>query len=196
MKKTPYYLIPVLVCFLLGFIAGRIQSDAIENWYPLLDKPALTPPNIAFPIAWSVIYLCIGISAGLILSGDSPRKKRLIALFCVQLLFNFAWSVAFFYFRSPLAGLVDILILDALVAAYVVQSRRASKAASALFAPYVLWLLFATIHSGLQLTGCERPAEPSPTARAAGCDFYRAETAPRQPYKSPLFSPCSGKMPA
>ena len=117
MKKTPYYLIPVLVCFLLGFIAGRIQSDAIENWYPLLDKPALTPPNIAFPIAWSVIYLCIGISAGLILSGDSPRKKRLIALFCVQLLFNFAWSVAFFYFRSPLAGLVDILILDALVAA-------------------------------------------------------------------------------
>ena len=60
MKKTPYYLIPVLVCFLLGFIAGRIQSDAIENWYPLLDKPALTPPNIAFPIAWSVIYLCSG----------------------------------------------------------------------------------------------------------------------------------------
>ena len=110
----------------------------------LLDKPALTPPNIVFPIAWSVIYLCIGISAGLILSGDSPRKKRLIALFCVQLLFNFAWSVAFFYFRSPLAGLVDILILDALVAAYVVQSRRASKAASALFVPYVLWLLFAT----------------------------------------------------
>lgn len=97
-----------------------------------------------FPIAWSVIYLCIGISAGLILSGDSPRKKRLIALFCVQLLFNFAWSVAFFYFRSPLAGLVDILILDALVAAYVVQSRRASKAALALFVPYVLWLLFAT----------------------------------------------------
>ena len=144
MKKTPYYLIPVLVCFLLGFIAGRIQSDAIENWYPLLDKPALTPPNIAFPIAWSVIYLCIGISAGLILSGDSPRKKRLIALFCVQLLFNFAWSVAFFYFRSPLAGLVDILILDALVAAYVVQSCRASKAASVLFVPYVLWLLFAT----------------------------------------------------
>ena len=144
MKKTPYYLIPVLVCFLLGFIAGRIQSDAIENWYPLLDKPALTPPNIVFPIAWSVIYLCIGISAGLILSGDSPRKKRLIALFCVQLLFNFAWRVAFFYFRSPLAGLVDILILDALVAAYVVQSRRASKAASALFVPYVLWLLFAT----------------------------------------------------
>lgn len=71
-------------------------------------------------------------------------EKRLIALFCVQLLFNFAWSVAFFYFRSPLAGLVDILILDALVAAYVVQSRRASKAASALFVPYVLWLLFAT----------------------------------------------------
>ena len=183
MKKTPYYLIPVLVCFLLGFIAGRIQSDAIENWYPLLDKPALTPPNIVFPIAWSVIYLCIGISAGLILSGDSPRKKRLIALFCVQLLFNFAWSVAFFYFRSPLAGLVDILILDALVAAYVVQSRRASKAASALRSLAAFRHLSERIHSGLQLTGCERPAEPSPTARAASCDFYRAKTAPGQPYK-------------
>ena len=185
MKKTPYYLIPVLVCFLLGFIAGRIQSDAIENWYPLLDKPALTPPNIVFPIAWSVIYLCIGISAGLILSGDSPRKKRLIALFCVQLLFNFAWSVAFFYFRSPLAGLVDILIL-----ARCGLRRSKPPGEQGGFGPVrplrslaAFRHLSERIHSGLQLTGCERPAEPSPTARAASCDFYRAKTAPGQPYK-------------
>ena len=57
MKKTPYYLIPVLVCFLLGFIAGRIQSDAIENWYPLLPKPALTPPHTVLPPGWRDVQL-------------------------------------------------------------------------------------------------------------------------------------------
>ena len=183
MKKTPYYLIPVLVCFLLGFIAGRIQSDAIENWYPLLDKPALTPPNIAFPIAWSVIYLCIGISAGLILSGDSPRKKRLLRPTSFQLrmerrLFLFPQPVgrtrrhpdprcARCGLRRPKppgeqGGFGPVRPLRSLAAFRHLSER---------------------IHSGLQLTGCERPAEPSPAARAAGCDFYRAKTAPGQPYK-------------
>ena len=29
MNKSPYYLIPVVFCFLLGFIAGRMGSDAL-----------------------------------------------------------------------------------------------------------------------------------------------------------------------
>ena len=177
MKKTPYYLIPVLVCFLLGFIAGRIQSDAIENWYPLLDKPALTPPNIAFPIAWSVIYLCIGISAGLILSGASPRKTS-FQLRMERRLFLFPQPVgrtrrhpdprcARCGLRRPKppgeqGGFGPVRPLRSLAAFRHLSER---------------------IHSGLQLTGCERPAEPSPAARAAGCDFYRAKTAPGQPYK-------------
>lgn len=56
-------------------LAGWLQQDAIEEWYPLLDKPTLTPPNAVFPIAWSIIYLCMGISGGLVLTSEAPPVK-------------------------------------------------------------------------------------------------------------------------
>lgn len=144
MRKAISIIIPIVICFLIGLTASDLQSDAIDNWYPYLNKPSLTPPNIVFPIAWSIIYLCMGISAGLILIADTPKKKTLITLFCIQLVFNFAWSFLFFYFRSPLLGMIDILLLDILVTVYAVKSYPVRKASSILFWPYIVWIYFAT----------------------------------------------------
>ena len=55
MRKALNIIIPILVCFLVGLSASYFQADAIKNWYPTLIKPAVTPPNIVFPIAWSII---------------------------------------------------------------------------------------------------------------------------------------------
>lgn len=116
MKKIAYYVVPVLLCLIAGLVAGRLQAESVAVWYPLLAKPALTPPDIAFPIAWGIIYLCMGLSLGRVLRyGD----KRYVTLWFLQLAVNFLWSVFFFYLRSPLAGFVDILLLDALVIVYI-----------------------------------------------------------------------------
>lgn len=64
MKKIWAYILPTALCFVLGGLAGWLQQDAIEEWYPLLDKPTLTPPNAVFPIAWSIIYLAWVSRAG------------------------------------------------------------------------------------------------------------------------------------
>ena len=64
MRKALNIIIPILVCFLVGLSASYFQADAIKNWYPTLIKPAVTPPNIVFPIAWSIIYVCMGLSIG------------------------------------------------------------------------------------------------------------------------------------
>ena len=61
---------------------------------------------------------------------------------------DFLWSVFFFYLRSPLAGFVDILLLDALVIVYICRVRHRTPSAAWLFAPYVLWILFATYLNG------------------------------------------------
>ena len=55
MKKIIPILIAILICFGVGCTASYFQSEAILNWYPTLDKPSLTPPDMAFPIAWSLI---------------------------------------------------------------------------------------------------------------------------------------------
>lgn len=144
MKKTMSYAIPVLICFVLGFIASRLQEDAIANWYPYLNKPALTPPNWLFPVAWGVIYLLSGISAGLVWNRGGGRRKGVLALWGIQQLFNFLWSILFFTMRSPLAGLVDIVLLDLLVLGYILWTWNVVRPASVLFWPYLVWIAFAT----------------------------------------------------
>ena len=96
MKKIWAYILPTALCFVLGGLAGWLQQDAIEEWYPLLDKPTLTPPNAVFPIAWSIIYLCMGISGGLVLTSEAPARKSAVRLWFLQLGCNFLWSILFF----------------------------------------------------------------------------------------------------
>lgn len=144
MKKAWAYILPTLLAFVVGGIAGWLQQDAIENWYPLLDKPALTPPWWIFPIAWSIIYLCMGISAGLVLNSHSEVRRKVMTLWFVQLGFNFLWSILFFVCRSPLLGMIDIVVLDALVILYIAWSAPVRRAAAWLFVPYLCWILFAT----------------------------------------------------
>ncbi|MCD7923945.1 TspO/MBR family protein [Phocaeicola sp.] len=148
MRKAVAIIIPVLICFFVGLTASYFQADAIKSWYPYLNKPELTPPNIVFPIAWSIIYLCMGISIGIIFLSDSIKKQELIKLFSIQLIFNFAWSILFFYWRNPLLGFIDILILDICVSLYAIRSYSVKKVSSLLFIPYIVWIYFATYLNG------------------------------------------------
>lgn len=134
--------------FGVGCTASYFQSESILNWYPALEKPSCTPPDIAFPIAWSFIYLCMGISIGLIWHIWTIRRQMIIRLFGFQLLFNFTWSIFFFYFRSPLLGFANILVLDVLVIYYMIESYPVRKSSAYLFVPYLLWLLLATYLNG------------------------------------------------
>lgn len=147
-KKIIAVVISILICFLVGLTASYFQSDSMKTWYPSLNKPKLTPPDIVFPIAWNIIYLCIGTSIGLIAGSDLKRKGWFIRLFAVQLFFNFAWSILFFYFRSPLLGFLDILILDILVTVYTISSFKTKRVSSILFFPYIIWIYFATYLNG------------------------------------------------
>lgn len=148
MRKIIHFIIPIAICFIVGLTASYFQSDSISSWYPTLNKPSLTPPNIAFPIAWSIIYLLMGISIGLILNSDYKKKGVLIVLFAVQLFFNFTWSIVFFYMQNPLLGLINIIILDILIIYYVIKSSRINSISAWLFTPYLLWILFATYLNG------------------------------------------------
>jgi len=145
MRKFLAYFIPVLLCFAVGLLSSYVQSSALEEWYPTLVKSPLTPPGAAFAIAWSVIYLLVGISIGcLLVRGDMSVAR----LWILQLVVNFMWSVLFFAMRNPLLGLIDILLLDVLVFTYIVYAAGRRKLAAWLFAPYFVWILFATYLNG------------------------------------------------
>ena len=124
------------------------QTSALREWYPFLMKSPLTPPALAFPIAWSLLYVCIGISGGLMATSAAPVRREALRLWAAQLLLNFAWSLLFFGLRNPLLGLLDIVLLDVLVLLYIVRSLRHERLAGWLFVPYLVWILFATYLNG------------------------------------------------
>ena len=145
MKKFFAYFIPVLLTFAIGALGYYLQGEALEEWYPFLEKSSLTPPAVVFQIVWAVLYLLIGISAGTMLVRGDMSVMR---LWLLQLLLNFLWSVCFFALRSPFLGFVVILALDAAVFAYMVYAAVRRPVAAWLFAPYMLWLIFATYLNG------------------------------------------------
>ena len=134
----------VIVCFAVGLLASYLQNEALMMWYPLLWRSPLTPPNIVFPIVWSILYLLMGISAGLVQGSGHETRRLVMTVFIVQLVFNFLWCITFFTLRNPLLGFLDILLLDAMVLLYIVLSYRVNRLASYLFVPYIAWLLMAT----------------------------------------------------
>ena len=92
MNKIIPVLVAVIICFSVGVMASYFQVDAIQTWYPFLNKPSLTPPNFIFPIVWSILYFCMGISIGLIWNTKHRKRKILRWLFSFQLLLNFTWT--------------------------------------------------------------------------------------------------------
>lgn len=141
MKRVLYYAIPVALCFITGWAAMLFQRESLAEWYPTLVKPAVTPPNEVFPIAWSIIYICMGLSIGRLLA---IGEQRFVGLWVLQLLLNFLWSPTFFTLQSPISGLVVIIMLDIAVLCYTILVWRANRTSSILMLPYLAWLGLAS----------------------------------------------------
>ena len=55
------------------------------------------------------------------------------------------WSVLFFGLRSPLFGLVEIVVLWIVILVNIWMFYRVSKTAGLLLVPYILWVSFAAV---------------------------------------------------
>src|SRR3546814_1158123 len=114
-----------------------IAKPALETWYAGLRKPDWTPPNIVFPVAWSLIFLAIGIAAWLVWKSAERGEARLpLTLFFGQLVINVLWSFSFFGQRNPFLGLICLGALGLAVVLTTLAFQRVSKPAGWLFLPY------------------------------------------------------------
>ena len=139
--KVKIYAVSILVPLALGALVGFITSQFMD--YDTLIKPPLAPPSILFPIAWSLLYLLMGIGFGM-LKVNGIAQGSAGVLYVVQLFVNLLWPVAFFVLKWRLFAFIWILLLDALVAAMAVSFYRRKKSAGLLQIPYILWVVFAS----------------------------------------------------
>jgi translocator protein len=132
----------VALCLAVGGIAGFATSQSVVDWYPTLAKPSWTPPGWLFGPVWTVLYVMMGVAAWLVWRVGDARAA--LGIFAVQLALNMAWSFLFFGAKSPISGLVCIVLLWAAIVATIVAFRRKSGVAALLLLPYLAWVSFAT----------------------------------------------------
>ena len=146
MKKLILLLLCMVITMLVGATSGLLTIEGINEWYPFLLKPFFNPPNYIFGPVWTVLYLVMGISLFLIWDSDETKfRTRALAVFSAQLLLTFLWSFLFFYLRSPLLALIDIMLLWWLISTMISLFVKINKTAGYIQIPYLLWVSFATV---------------------------------------------------
>lgn len=141
MSKFKIYAKSILIPVVVGGIVGLLISGSID--YETLEKPFLAPPNLAFPIVWTVLYILMGVSYGILIS-NSLVDARINFIYYLQLFFNALWPIAFFILKWRLFAFFWIIVLAILIAIMVVKFYDKNKVAGLLQIPYLLWTLFAT----------------------------------------------------
>lgn len=116
-------------------------------WYRQLSKPAWTPPDWLFPVAWFVLYITIAAAGWLIwrTGGGEPQATAALIVYGVQLVLNSAWSALFFGARRPDWGLVDVIALWLSIVAIIILAWPVSPLAAYLLLPYLAWVSFAAM---------------------------------------------------
>ncbi len=147
MKKFKKIIISILICQLAGVIGSFFTRQSVSTWYQTLRKPFFTPPSWLFAPAWTTLFLLMGIALYLVWEKGFEKEKNKKALFwfSTQLILNILWSAFFFGLRSPIGGLIEIIILWGVIFATIQSFYEVSKKAAYLLVPYFFWTSFALI---------------------------------------------------
>jgi tryptophan-rich sensory protein len=133
-----------LVCFGVSALGGAITAGPVKSWYPDLAKPALTPPDIAFPIVWTLLFALMALAAWRVWrAAGLTRARGALALFGLQLALNLGWSALFFGLQQPGWALAELALLWLSIVACMAAFTRHDRVAALLLAPYLLWVGFA-----------------------------------------------------
>jgi tryptophan-rich sensory protein len=144
--NIPMLLAFILLAHLAGFIGSYFTAQNIDVWYATLNKPDFNPPNWVFAPVWLTLYTLMGVGAYLVAEkGITKASKVALGIFGFQLAINAIWSMAFFGLRSPILGLVVIVLLWFAIAEMMILFSKISKSAAWIQVPYLLWVSFATI---------------------------------------------------
>ena len=142
MSRFKIFAKSILIPVIVGGAVGLITSNAIN--YNDLIQPAFAPPSFLFPIVWTILYVLMGVSYG-ILENKGLVDAETNSIYYLQLTVNALWSFIFFVFKWRLFSFVWILILDALVIDMIIKFYKKDKTAGLLQLPYLLWTSFATV---------------------------------------------------
>ena len=134
-------IICIIIPLAVGGASAFLTKDGIQV-FEWINKPPLSPPAWLFPVAWTILYVLMGIASYLVLVNENNRGPAL-TVYGIQLFFNFAWPIIFFNMEAYLLAFIWLSAMWILIIVTTIQFKKISKAAALLLIPYILWVAFA-----------------------------------------------------
>ena len=136
----------LIICIVIPLCVGLLSylsTGGAMRAFDTMNKPPLSPPAWLFSVAWIILYILMGIGSFAIVTSKKKGKGVLIAVYGIQLFFNFLWSPVFFVGKLYWFALIWLLLMWAMIIYMIVKSSKVSKFAMICFIPYVVWTTFA-----------------------------------------------------
>ncbi len=144
LRFIPMVALPLIV----GAISALLTGNAMDS-YQVMNQPPLAPPAWLFPIAWTILYILMGLGSYFLLlaPAESIEKKRAkciaMIVYFIQLCFNFVWSLIFFDAKQYTFAFVWLMILWVMIIVIIWKTSKVCWKAMLMFIPYLLWCTFA-----------------------------------------------------
>ena len=128
----------------VGLLASLLSFNETET-FAMLRKPFLAPPAWLFPVVWTILYILIGVASYRIWTAVTTYEKRkeALAVYAIQLAFNFIWPIIFFNLKEYLFAFVWLVALWLFIFATKQRFEKIDVIASYLLIPYLVWVAFA-----------------------------------------------------
>lgn len=110
------------------------------SWYIGLTKPSWTPPNWAFPVAWTFLYLLMAFAGARVAGIGGPGATTALAFWALQIAANALWTPVVFGAHRLRFGAAVIALLFAAILGAVIAHWRVSPLAGVALLPYLAWV--------------------------------------------------------
>lgn len=137
-KKVIKNIIIVIAPLIGGFLSSLLAN--LKN-YNIINKPMFSPPKIAFPIVWSILYLLFGIS--FYLANKDYENKKITSSAIINLILNYSWTFIFFKLKMYIISAIELVLIILSTIKFIIELYKENKTAAFLQFPYLVWLLVA-----------------------------------------------------
>ena len=145
-QKIKVYSISIAIPLAVGGLSALITSGSMDI-YEEINRPFLAPPSWLFPVVWTILYILMGISSGMIYEvkdADPDERRKAFWLYGINLAVNFAWSIIFFNLQAFFGAFIWLLLLIFIIVKMMTSFLKIKPLAAYLQIPYVVWCCFAT----------------------------------------------------
>lgn len=133
-----------------GLIISLFTRDAMSK-FSSFNQPPLAPPAWLFPVAWTILYVLMGLASYFIWKKGYDSKKAAarsaskttLIIYAIQLVFNFVWTPLFFSLGWYWPAFIWLMVMWVLIIVLMVRTYKISRPAFWMLLPYIIWCTFA-----------------------------------------------------